>query len=181
MVYPKDICAEILYDAKTISKRAHELGRTINNDYKDKNLVLVCTLRGAVPFFVELLKFIEIECQTEYIKASSYIGNTTESSGNVKVNTLTDFNVENKDVLIIEDIVDTGNTYASLINYFKEKKCASVEMCTMLNKPSRREVDVEPKYSGFTIPNKFVIGFGLDYNEKYRNLPYIGVINPKYI
>ena len=181
MIYPKDIMKEIIYTEENIRKVADELAKQINKDYIDKDLVLVCTLKGAVPFFSELIKSINIDCSMEFIKASSYIGNTTTTIGNVQISTVINFPIENKDIIIVEDIVDTGLTCKKLTEYFKGLNCRSVEICTMLNKPSRRTCSIHPKYIGYEIEDQFVIGFGLDYNEKYRNIPYIGVINPKYI
>ena len=117
----------------------------------------------------------------EFIKASSYIGNTTTTIGNVKISTVMNFDVKGYDVIIVEDIVDTGLTCKKLMEYLNDLGCDSIEICTMLNKESRRVCDIKPKYVGYEIEDKFVIGFGLDYNEKYRNIPQIGVINPKYI
>lgn len=181
MKYPNDIMTEIILKEEDIRQAAERLANKINDEYDGKNLTLVCTLKGAVPFFSELIKFINIDCNMEFIKASSYIGNTTTTIGNVQISTVMNFPVQNREIIIVEDIVDTGLTCQKLINYFKSLNCNSVEVCTMLNKPARRVCDIAPKYIGFEIEDKFIIGFGLDYNEKYRNIPYIGVINPKYI
>jgi len=181
MAYPSDIMTEILINQDEIREAAKKLARRINQDYEGKNLTLVCTLKGAVPFFSDLINYINIECNMEFIKASSYIGNTTTTIGNVQISTVMNFPVENRDVLIVEDIVDTGLTCKKLIEYFSNLKCSSIEICTMLDKPARRVCNITPKYVGFEIEDKFIIGYGLDYNEKYRNIPYIGVINPKYI
>ena len=181
MTYPKDILSEVLYNEAEIRQAAQTLAERIIEDYKDKKLLLICTLKGAVPFFSELTKFITLDCNMEFIKASSYIGNTTTTIGNVKISTVMNFAVEGYDVLIVEDIVDSGLTCKKLCEYFNDLKCNSVEICTMLNKQSRRICDIAPKYIGYEIEDKFVIGFGLDYNERYRNIPVVGVINPKYI
>ena len=181
MTYPKDIMNKILITEDQIREAAQKLAEKINQDYMNKNLSLICTLKGAVPFFSELIKFINIDCNLEFIKASSYVGNTTTTIGNVQISTVANFPIENREIIIVEDIVDTGLTCKKLMEYFKNQKCNSIEICTMLNKPSRRTCEITPKYVGFEIDDKFVIGFGLDYNEKYRNIPYIGEINPKYI
>lgn len=181
MTYPNDIMNNILFNEAQIRAAAERLAKRINEDYKNKNVSLICTLKGAVPFFSELIKFINIDCNMEFIKASSYIGNTTTTIGNVKISTVANFPVENREIIIVEDIVDSGLTCKKLKEYFKSLNCNSIEICTMLNKPSRRICDIDPKYVGFEIDDKFVIGFGLDYNEKYRNIPYVGEINPKYI
>lgn len=181
MNYPKDIMSEILYDEKQIRARAQEIAMQINKDYDNKALTLVCTLKGAVFFFTELMKYVTIDCRIEFIKASSYIGNTTMTIGNVKISKFMNFEIANRDILIVEDIVDTGLTCKELFAYFQENKCSSVNVCTLLDKKKRRQTNIEPKYVGFEIDDKFVIGYGLDYNESYRNLPCVGVINPKYI
>ena len=181
MAYPKDIMSEILINEDEIRQAAQRLAEQINKDYEGKNLTLICTLKGAVPFFSDLINYINIDCNMEFIKASSYIGNTTTTIGNVQISTVMNFPVENRDILIVEDIVDTGLTCQKLTEYFQSLKCRSIEICTMLDKPARRTCVINPKYVGFEIEDKFIIGYGLDYNEKYRNIPYIGVINPKYI
>ena len=181
MKYPNDIMSEVLFTEQQIISKAKELALRINEDYQDKNLTNVCTLKGATLFFSDLMKFVNIDCQIEFIKASSYIGNTTMTIGNVKISNVMNFPIKNQDILIVEDIVDTGLTCKELMEYFKKNQCRSVEICTMLDKPSRRKENIQPKYIGYEIEDKFVIGYGLDYNESYRNLPCVGVINKKYI
>ena len=180
MNYPKDIVNKILFSEEDIRSKARELALRINKDYEKGNLTIVCTLKGAIFFFSDLMKYININCQIEFIKASSYIGNTTSSSENVYISK-TNFEIKDRDILIVEDIVDTGFTYKELEKYFLLNGCKSIEMCVLLDKKERRKVEVNPKYVGFEIANYFVIGYGLDYNEAYRNLPFIGIINPKYI
>ena len=181
MAYPKDIITEVLYYEEDIRKMAQDLGAKITKDYQGKDPTLVCTLKGAVPFFSELIKYVTCECEMEFIKASSYIGNTTTTIGNVTISAVLGFPIKDKDIIIVEDIVDTGLTCQELIKYFKNLGARSVEICTMLDKPARRTCNTFPKYIGAEIEDKFIIGFGLDYNEKYRNIPYVGVINKKYI
>ena len=181
MAYPKDIITEVLFKEDEIRKMAQELGEKITKDYEGKDPTLVCTLKGAVPFFSELIKYVTCECEFEFIKASSYIGNTTTTIGNVTISAVLGFPIKDKDIIIIEDIVDTGLTCHELIKYFKNLGARSVEICTLLNKPARRTCNTFPKYIGAEIEDKFIIGFGLDYTEKYRNIPYVGVINKKYI
>ena len=176
MTYPKDIMNEVLYTEEEIRKAANELAKRINEDYNNKDLVLVCTLKGAVPFFSELIKGINIHCNMEFIKASSYIGNTTTTIGNVQISTIMNFPVENKEVIIVEDIVDTGITLNTIVKLLKHRGANSVEIACLLNKEARRVMPVDVKYSGFEVPDEFVIGYGLDYNEMYRNLPYVGVL-----
>lgn len=181
MQYPSDIIKKVLFTEDQIVSKAKELAEIINKDYENKPLTVVCTLKGAVYFFADLMKYINIDCQFEFIKASSYIGNVTTTIGNVRITNVMNFPIENRDILIVEDIVDTGQTCKKLFDYFKDNKCASVNVVSLLNKPSRREVEINPKYVGFEIENEFVVGYGLDYNEAYRNIPYIGIINKKYI
>ena len=181
MKIPSDILGEVLFNEQQIVERAKELAEIINKDYQNKPLVVVCTLKGASFFFADLMKHIDVDCEFEFIKASSYIGNTTTTIGNVRITNVMGFEIKDKHILIVEDIVDTGLTCEKLFNYFNENHCASVEVVTMLDKPSRRRVDITPKYVGFEIEDKFVLGYGLDYNELYRNLPCVGVINKKYI
>ena len=181
MEYPNDIITEIIMDESEINKRSKEIAEEINRDYRDKDLVLVCTLKGSIFFFSNVVKYVNLDCRIQFIKASSYVGNTTITIGNVKISNATNFDVKDKDILIVEDIVDTGLTCKELFKHFKEEGCRSVEVCALLNKQSRRIVDVKPKYVGKEIEDVFVIGYGLDYNEKYRNLPYVAVINDKYI
>ena len=181
MSYPKDIMEKVLFTQEEIVNKAKELANLINNDYEGKPLTIVCTLKGATFFFADLMKYINVDCQIEFIKASSYIGNTTMTIGNVQISNVMNFPIENRDILIVEDIVDTGLTCDKLFKYFNERNCASVNICTMLDKPSRRKVDIKAKYVGYEIEDKFVIGYGLDYNESYRNIPCVGIINKKYI
>lgn len=170
-----DIQSVLLSERKirSISKR---IGRAISRDYADKKLVLVGTLKGALPFMAEVLKNITVPCEIDFVKVSSY-GSGTTSSGTLKI--LLDLlrsDMAECDVLIVEDIVDSGNTLSKLTKYMKEKGAKSVRTCTLLDKPSRREVEFEADYVGAVIPDEFVVGFGLDYDEKYRNLPFIGVL-----
>ena len=181
MKYPNDIVSEILMTNDEIQKRAKEIAYQINEDYKDKDLILICTLKGATFFFSDVCKYVDLDCKIQFLKASSYIGNATISGGDVKISDVNKFDVKGKDILIIEDIVDTGLTCEKLFNHFNMEGCNSVNVCTLLDKPSRRVTKVTPKYTGKEIDDKFVIGYGLDYNEKYRNLPFVGVINKKYI
>ena len=161
-------------EAKEIVER---LGKQISKDYEGKNLVLVSVLKGAVVFMADLMRAIDIPLSIDFMVVSSY--NKTESTGTVKIIKDLDTDLTGKDILIVEDILDTGRTLASLLQILKMRNPASLKICTFLNKPTRREVDVEADYIGFTIPNEFVVGYGLDYLGYYRNLPYVGVLSPK--
>lgn len=175
----KDIMTEVLYSEQQIIEKCKELAKVIEKDYENKDVIFICTLKGAVPFCTELAKHLNLPLAVEYLKASSYIGN--QSSGNVKLTQMTNFEIKDKDILVIEDIVDTGLTGLRLKEFFIEKGAKSFEMVTLLNKECKRIVDFHPKYVGFEIGDSFVIGYGLDYNEKYRNIPKIGIMNLKYL
>ena len=158
-----------------LEARIAELGEQISRDYAGDSVFLVCILRGAAPFACELAKRITVPVTIDYMATSSY-GSGTVSSGEVKIKTDVELSVEGRNVLIVEDIIDSGNTLHYLSDLFKNRNAKSVRLCTMLDKPESREVDVDVDYVGFTIPDEFVVGYGLDYDQKYRNLPYIGVV-----
>ena len=164
-----------LIPEKLLQDRIKELARQIEKDYKNKEMTIVSILRGAVFFTVDLSKNIKNKVEFEFIEASSY-ENGFESTGNIKINKDLSTSVEGKDILIVEDIIDSGKTLKYLKEYIESKKANSVKICTLLNKSERREVEIDVDYIGFDIPNKFVLGYGLDYKQYYRNLPYIGYI-----
>ena len=166
----------VLIDEEKIMKRVAEMGAEITKDYQGKELVVVCILRGGVLFMSDLVKEIKLPLYMDFMAVSSY-GLSTKSSGVVRI--LKDLNddIEDKDVLIVEDIVDTGLTLHYLIDYLKSRKPKSVKVCCFLDKPARRKVEVPTDYVGFEIPDEFVVGYGLDYAQKYRNLPYVSVVN----
>lgn len=166
---------EVLYSEEIIDKKVRELGEIISKDYKDKNLLILGILKGSVLFTADLMKRISIHCNIDFMAVSSY-GSSTQSSGKIKIVKDLDYDLEGKDILIVEDIVDTGLTLKYLVEYLKGRNASSVEVATLLNKPLGRKVDVDVKYSGFEVPNEFLIGYGLDYNERYRNLPFVGIL-----
>ncbi|MDD7392728.1 hypoxanthine phosphoribosyltransferase [Fusobacterium gastrosuis] len=166
---------ETLISREEVESRIKELAKLIETDYKEKDLICVGLLKGSVMFLSDLIKKISLPLQIDFMNVSSY-GSETTSSGNVKVIKDTDIDVRGKDVLIVEDIIDTGITLEYVIGMFKTKGVASVKTCTLLSKPERRKIDVKVDYIGFEVPDKFVIGYGLDYAQKYRNLPYIGAV-----
>lgn len=166
---------ETLISREKVESRIKELAKLIETDYKEKDLICVGLLKGSVMFLSDLIKEISLPLQIDFMNVSSY-GSETTSSGNVKVIKDTDIDVRGKDVLIVEDIIDTGITLEYVIGMFKTKGVASVKTCTLLSKPERRKIDVKVDYIGFEVPDKFVIGYGLDYAQKYRNLPYIGAV-----
>lgn len=158
-----------------LNTRIRELGQQISKDYEGEEVFLVCILKGAAFFACELAKRITVPVTIDFMATSSY-GSGTVSSGEVQIKKDLDLGVEGKNVIIVEDIIDSGNTLNYLSGLFKDRKAKSIKMCAMLDKPERREVDVPMDYIGFTIPDAFVVGYGLDYDQKYRNLPYIGVV-----
>ncbi len=167
--------SKIILTNEQIVQKCKELGKLITNDYKDKSPVIVSLLKGAVPFMAELIKHIDIDdLELDFMDVSSYSG--TSSTREVKVLQDLRRSVEGRHVLLVEDIVDTGHTLVKVIELIKDKKAESVKIVSLLNKEDRREVDIHADYLGFEIPNEFVVGFGLDYNEKYRHTSYIGVL-----
>jgi hypoxanthine phosphoribosyltransferase len=166
---------EVLLSEETIGQKISELGYTISRDYAHSDLVLIGVLKGSVMFMSDLLKKITIPCSMDFMAVSSY-GNSTTSSGVVRILKDLDFEIEGKDVLVVEDIIDSGVTLKYLVEYLKARKANSLEVVCLLDKPERRKSDIKVKYTGFTVPDEFLVGFGLDYAEKYRNLPYIGVL-----
>ena len=165
-----------LLSEEELVRRTREIGEQISEDYAGEELVLVCVLKGAAFFACELAKRITIPVTIDFVATSSY-GAGTKSTGEVKIKKDLDLPVEGKHVLIVEDIIDSGHTLSFLSRLFEDRKAKSVKKCAMLDKPDRREVSVDMDYIGFTIPDAFVVGFGLDYDQKYRNLPYIGVLS----
>ncbi len=167
----------ILMSEETLRKRVRELGETISRDYAGKEVLMVGVLRGAFVFMADLARAITIPLAIDFMAVSSY-GASTSSSGVVRIIKDFDENVEGKHILIVEDIIDSGLTLKYLYNQILSRKPASVRICTLLDKPERRKTDVPVDYNGFSIPDAFVVGYGLDYAERYRNLPYIGVLKP---
>jgi len=166
---------EFLYTEEQISAKVQELGKKISEDYDGKDLVLVGILKGSIPFMADLIRKITIPCTMDFMAVSSY-GSSTETSGVVRILKDLDFEIENRDILIVEDIIDSGTTLSYLLDYLKGRKPASINIACLLNKPSRRKVDIAVKYVGYEVPDFFLVGYGLDYAEKYRNLPYIGIL-----
>jgi hypoxanthine phosphoribosyltransferase len=170
-----DDVAEILISEEQIRQRTHELAQEISRDYEGKDLLLVCVLKGGIVFLVDLMRELTIPHSIDFMATSSY-GASTESSGVVRILKDLDKPIEGRNVLIVEDIIDTGHTLDYLTRILYERAPASLHICTLLNKQERREVDIPIDYVGFNIPNKFVIGYGLDFGEIYRNLPFVGVL-----
>jgi len=168
----------VLITKEQIDEKVAEMGKKISEDFKDKNLLLVGVLKGSVMFMTDLMKNISIPAAIDFMSVSSY-GKGTKSSGVVKIEKDLDVPLENYDVLIVEDILDSGITLSYIMEVLKNKNAKSIKLATLLNKPDRRKVEVKLDYEGFIIPDEFVVGYGLDYAEKYRNLPFIGVLKPE--
>ena len=166
---------KVMLSEEELAGRIKELGAEISKDYEGEEIFLVGILKGAAFFATELAKRITVPVIIDFMSTSSY-GASTASSGEVRITKELDLDMTGKNVLIAEDIIDSGNTLSYLLQYFKDKGAKSVRLATMLDKPDRREVDVKVDYNGFTIPDEFVVGYGLDYDQRYRNLPYIGIV-----
>jgi hypoxanthine phosphoribosyltransferase len=167
---------EVLIDEDTLKRRVVELGEEISSDYAGQDLLLVGVLKGAVFFMSDLMRHLTIPCEIDFMAISSYAG-STESSGVVRILKDLDMNIEGRHVLVVEDIIDSGLTLSYLIRNLEAREPASLEVCALMTKPERREIDVPVRYVGFEIPNRFVVGYGLDFGEKYRNLPYVAVLD----
>ena len=171
---------EVLIPADRLQERIRDLGQEISADYAGRDLLLVGVLKGAVFFMADLMRHLTIPCEIDFMAISSY-GDSTDSSGVVRILKDLDINIEGRHVLVVEDIIDSGLTLSYLIRNLEAREPASLEVCALLTKPDRREIDVPVRYVGFPIPNRFVIGYGLDFAERYRNLPYVGVLDPALI
>jgi hypoxanthine phosphoribosyltransferase len=167
---------EILIDRDALAARVAELGAEVSADYEGRDLLLIGVLKGAVFFMADLMRHLTVPCEVDFMAISSY-GDATDSSGIVRILKDLDINIEGRDVLVVEDIIDSGLTLSYLIRNLESREPSSLEVCALLTKPSRREIDVPVRYVGFEIPNKFVVGYGLDFAERYRNLPYVGVLD----
>lgn len=173
MIINKDV-GSILLTEEQIVVRCDEIGKQISKDYADKKPILIALLKGSVPFLSELMKHIDIDMEIEFMDVSSYAG--TQSTGEVKINKDLDRSIKDCDVIIVEDIVDTGRTLKTVKSLLYSKGAKSVKIVTLLDKKERRVVEIDADYIGFEIPDEFVIGFGLDFDQKYRNLPYVGIL-----
>ncbi|HWI50008.1 MAG TPA: hypoxanthine phosphoribosyltransferase [Rummeliibacillus sp.] len=172
----KDI-EKVLISEEELQNKIQELGESLTAEYQDKFPLLIGVLKGAMPFMADLMKRIDSYVEIDFMDVTSY-GNATVSSGEVKIVKDLNTSVEGRDIIIIEDIIDSGLTLSYLVDLFKYRKAKSIKIVTLLDKPSGRKVDLRADYVGFEVPDAFVVGYGLDYAEKYRNLPYIGVLKP---
>jgi hypoxanthine phosphoribosyltransferase len=167
---------EVLIDAETLEARIAELGAELSTDYVGRDLLLIGVLKGAVFFMADLMRRLTIPCEVDFMAISSY-GASTDSSGVVRILKDLDINIEGRHVLVVEDIIDSGLTLSYLMRNLESREPATLEVCALLTKPERREIEVPVRYVGFEIPNRFVIGYGLDFGERYRNLPYVAVMS----
>jgi len=169
---------EILFSEEQLARRVSELAEQINRDYADKEILLVSVLRGSFVFMADLARKITRPCRIDFMSVSSY-GKGSTSSGQVQITKDLSEDISGLHVIVVEDILDSGNTLSYLLRLLEQRHPASIRLCTLLDKPDRRKVEVAVHYSGFTIPDAFVVGYGLDYAERYRNLPYIGILKPE--
>jgi len=176
-VTPSEV-GDILVQRDELAHRVRELGEEISRDYAGRPLLLVGVLKGAIFFLSDLMRHLDVDCEVDFMAVSSY-GSSTDSSGVVRILKDLDASIEGRDVLIVEDIVDSGLTLAYLFRMLRARGPASLEVCALLTKPDRREIDMPIRYVGFEIPNRFAIGYGLDFAERYRNLPYIATLKPQ--
>ncbi len=172
--------SETLIDERALQARIAEVGADVTRDYRGRDLLLVGVLKGAIFFMADLMRRIELPCEVDFMAISSY-GAGVDSSGVVRILKDLDMSVEGRNVLVVEDIIDSGLTLSYLLRTLEARHPASLEVCALLTKPERREIEVRCRYVGFEIPNRFVIGYGLDFGERYRNLPYIGVLRDELI
>lgn len=173
----KNDLEEILFSEEEILKKVAELGGELSEEYAERFPLVIGVLKGAMPFMADLIKRMTIHLEIDFMDVSSY-GNSTVSSGEVKIIKDLDTSVEGRDILIIEDIIDSGLTLSYLVDLFKYRKAKSIKIVTLLDKPTGRKVDLVPDQAGFIVPDAFLVGYGLDYAEKYRNLPHIGILKP---
>lgn len=174
----KNDIQSVLFSQEELEAIVKRLGSQISEDYKGKNLLLVSILKGSIVFMSDIMRSITLPCRIDFMAVSSY-GSGINSSGNVKIIKDLDISLEGYDLLIVEDILDSGRTLSSLMEILSTRKPKSIEICTLFDKPERREADVYAKYIGAEVPDAFIVGYGLDYDEKYRNLPYVGVLKPE--
>jgi hypoxanthine phosphoribosyltransferase len=172
--------SEVLIEEDALARRITELADEVSSDYVERDLLLIGVLKGAVFFMADLMRQITVPCEVDFMAISSY-GGSTDSSGVVRILKDLDINIRDRDVLVVEDIIDSGLTLQYLMRNLRSREPASLEVCALMTKPARREIEIPVRYVGFEIPNRFVIGYGLDFAERYRNLPYVGVLNERVV
>lgn len=168
---------QVLFSEEQLRQKCAELGARISRDYEGKNLLMVSVLKGSVVFMADLMRHITVPCGIDFMAVSSY-GSGVKTSGVVKINKDLDIDLAGRDILIVEDILDSGMTLAYLTELLRDRGPASIRIAALLDKPSRRKANVQPDYVGYVVPDEFVVGYGLDYDERYRNLPYVGILKP---
>jgi hypoxanthine phosphoribosyltransferase len=173
----KDIL-EVLFSEEQLDRRVREIAAQIEKDYEGKEIMLISVLRGSFVFMADLCRRIDLPCTLDFMSVSSY-GKGTSSSGQVQITKDLSSDISGKHIIVVEDILDSGNTLSYLLKLLEQRNPASIRLCTLLDKPDRRVKQVEVHYTGFSIPDAFVVGYGLDYAEKYRNMPYIGILKPE--
>lgn len=173
----RDDIASILFSEEQLQARVEELGRAITRDFAGKEPLFVGVLKGSFMFMADLMRYVDLDCAVDFMAVSSY-GNKSQTTGAVKINKDLNADIEGRHVIMVEDILDSGLTLSYLTQYLSARKPASISLVTLLDKPARRKAPVQADYAGFEIPDAFVVGYGLDYAEKYRNLPYIGILSP---
>ena len=176
-IFDNDI-QEVLFSEEQLKNRVREIAQQITADYQGKEIMLISVLRGSFVFMADLCRAIDLPCTLDFMAVSSY-GKGTTSSGQVQITKDLSDDIEGRHIIVVEDILDSGNTLSYLLKVLEQRHPASIRLCTLLDKPERRVKPVEVHYSGFTIPDAFVVGYGLDYAERYRNLPYIGILKPE--
>ena len=176
-IFDNDI-QEVLFSEEQLKNRVREIAQQITADYQGKEIMLISVLRGSFVFMADLCRAIDLPCTLDFMAVSSY-GKGTKSSGQVQITKDLSEDISDRHIIVVEDILDSGNTLSYLLKILENRHPASIRLCTLLDKPDRRVEPVEVHYSGFTIPDAFVVGYGLDYAEKYRNLPYIGILKPR--
>ena len=176
-IFDNDI-QEVLFSEEQLKNRVQEIARQITADYQGKEIMLISVLRGSFVFMADLCRAIDLPCTLDFMAVSSY-GKGTKSSGQVQITKDLSEDITDRHIIVVEDILDSGNTLSYLLKILENRHPASIRLCTLLDKPDRRVKPVQVHYSGFTIPDAFVVGYGLDYDEKYRNLPYIGILKPR--
>ena len=174
----KDDIREVLFSEEKLSEIVQGIGALISKDYRDKNLLMVSVLKGSVVFMADLMRAIDIPCSIDFMAVSSY-GSGVKTSGVVKIVKDLDINLKGYDVLVVEDILDSGLTLSYILELLQSRSPKSIRLCTLFDKPDRRTVNIKADYVGTVVPDEFIVGYGLDYNEKYRNLPYVGILKPE--
>lgn len=170
---------KVMFTEEDIANAINKIGKQITEEYKDKNLLIIAILKGSFVFVSDLIRAIDLKCKVDFMAASSYTHKKLQSTGVVTIEKDLELPVKDQDVIVVEDIIDSGNTLFNIKNLLRAKGANSIKVCTLFDKPCRRQVDMSADYFGFTIGDEFIVGYGLDFDEKYRNLPYVGILKPE--